>query len=363
MCQNVSYNLPSNNFTMISNNVTLDTTLHPYAYKIFSLIIQEVTKQGTFYKQTIANRFGHCKNTFDKYWKQLKDKGYLIQVKKRDSKSHWTYEYTINSQPDQTQETLKNQQSFHTPKNEGLQEGAYSKTQSSNTYYSSSSKQPATPITDDRNSLLLKELSSRNISISKTSLTELSALIDTYGNDYISCIIDYCVDRGAKTYGYIKNTLKALMNKNIYTVEAFKESVRQHEEKKIKNRQLKEQRLEQSNLEMTKKLAYAPKTSNTTNAPKKTNFNTMDSREWDFDELDRLEDEYIDNRVKAIEAKKAKEEAQKLYDSITELSNRKKALEDNYLNGDIEEQEFEKAMKEIDIELAELSKQQASINL
>lgn len=308
MCTNGTYTKPINNFSMVSNLITTD--LSSKALKIFILIANEIDKKNkTFYKNTIANKFDGCLNTFNKYWSELKEKGYLIQIKKRDSQNHWTYEYTLNSAPNK--ETLKNQQSSQIPIFNKSKNRTYNKTKLNKTKYSSSSTK--SPTNENK---VISTLKNNNINISISASNELNQFICNYGFDFVMRVVDYCVDRGAKTFAYIRSTFNNLFNKNIFTIEAFNKSIEEHVNKRRINKELKEKRLAQSNSEMKQKLdktnSNASNRKETNTTVKKTRFNAMNSRDWDFEELDAKEEIYIAQSINKI----TEAEANELYSKI-----------------------------------------------
>lgn len=237
-----------------------------------------------FSRAEMASKLNVCINSVTKYMKELRSVGLVIEVRKGQGKANKIY---LASNCETRITTNGNQES---------QKLGANKTNDNKTLSLSSSSNPAS----NSQNKIVESILDNEIRMSSNAVSELSELEVTYGEEYVEAVISYCIDRNAKSFSYIRNTFHSLISKAIVTAESFKQSLESHREKRNKNKELKEQRLEQSNLEMTKKLAYSTtQKANNSNDYKKVNtrFNYMDSRDWAFDELDRLEYDYIDRKL------------------------------------------------------------------
>lgn len=103
-------------FTQVSNAALRDETLSLKAKGLYALIQSFVTLDGfTLYKSFLQGKCKESHNTFDTTWKELKDKGYLIQYKMRDKNNRWVYEYELLDTPLDTPQ----------PKNKGMEKGNF----------------------------------------------------------------------------------------------------------------------------------------------------------------------------------------------------------------------------------------------
>lgn len=132
-----------NPFTQVSNDLIDDERLSVQARFLYILINRSITNEDwTFYKSNLQRKMNiKSENTFDKYWKELKKAGYLIQHKFKDERGRWAYEYEImDSVADfEPMKTPKKESKNHTPNFEGVEiseggkVGAYNKTYENNT--------------------------------------------------------------------------------------------------------------------------------------------------------------------------------------------------------------------------------------
>lgn len=137
-------------FTQVSNTALRDKVLSLQAKGLYAIIQSYITIENfTLYKNHLRIESGLSENTFDKYWKELKDRGYLIQYKYYDSGSKGAkYEYELLDIP--TEETVEEvvkedtEEEFFTPqklRSKNLRSknlrpkklGVYNNTDSSNT--------------------------------------------------------------------------------------------------------------------------------------------------------------------------------------------------------------------------------------
>jgi len=130
---NGSFVSPSTYFSIISNHALRDPKLSLKAKGLYSLIRSYITMDNfTLYKNTLIKQCQEKETSFESTWKELKDKGYLLQHKNRvkDGSFHYTYELLDKS--------IIN--SGGIPQNPGggssteWKKGVYNKTDLNNTY-------------------------------------------------------------------------------------------------------------------------------------------------------------------------------------------------------------------------------------
>ena len=114
-------------FTQISNQVLLDNELSLKAKGLYSIIQHYITiPDFVLYLNTLKKATMEGKHSFNSAWKELKTKGYLIQEKKRDSKTgKFFYEYELLDEP--------HAENPHAEKPVGGKLGLYNDTDSINT--------------------------------------------------------------------------------------------------------------------------------------------------------------------------------------------------------------------------------------
>ena len=87
-------------FTPVSNHVLLDPSLDMSTKALHNLISYFLSiPHFTLYKIHVQNQTNLGDRAFNRMWKQLKDKGYLIQHKLKDDKGIFYYEYELLDQP------------------------------------------------------------------------------------------------------------------------------------------------------------------------------------------------------------------------------------------------------------------------
>lgn len=86
-------------FTMIPNELLLDSDINPNTRLLYGIIKRYITIPGfVLYKSTLRKALGcGSNNTFDKYWKDLKTLGLLEQKRVRKKTGRWGYEYILRS--------------------------------------------------------------------------------------------------------------------------------------------------------------------------------------------------------------------------------------------------------------------------
>ena len=91
------------NFSQISNAALWDTNLSLTAKGLYSIIASLINiPDFVLYKTTLQKKAGLGRDAFNRYWKELKDFGYLLQYELRDEKGHMYYEYELLDEPNST---------------------------------------------------------------------------------------------------------------------------------------------------------------------------------------------------------------------------------------------------------------------
>ena len=91
------------NFSQISNCALWDTNLSLTAKGLYSIIASLINiPDFVLYKTTLQKKAGLGRDAFNRYWKELKDFGYLLQYELRDEKGHMYYEYELLDKPNST---------------------------------------------------------------------------------------------------------------------------------------------------------------------------------------------------------------------------------------------------------------------
>lgn len=106
-------------FTQVSNTALRDKRLSLQAKGLYAIIQSYITIEDfVLYKNHLIKESGLSTNTFDKYWKELKNTGYLIQHKYYSSGNKGAiYEYELLDEPQEvfTPQNLRSKNL--TPKN------------------------------------------------------------------------------------------------------------------------------------------------------------------------------------------------------------------------------------------------------
>lgn len=87
-------------FSMVSNHAIRNESLSLRAKGLYSLIQSYVTIDGfVLYKGFLQAKCVEGSRAFDSAWKELKDRGYLIQYKLKDENNRYCYEYDLLDEP------------------------------------------------------------------------------------------------------------------------------------------------------------------------------------------------------------------------------------------------------------------------
>lgn len=84
------------NFSMVSNEILRNTHISLKAKGLYALIQSYITLDNfTLYKGFLQSHCLEGKKAFESAWKELKDAGYLVQYRMKDSKNQFYYEYEL----------------------------------------------------------------------------------------------------------------------------------------------------------------------------------------------------------------------------------------------------------------------------
>ena len=88
------------NFAMVSNEIIRDETISLKAKGLYALIQSYITIEDfTLYKGFLQSKCIEGERAFDGAWKELKEKGYLVQYKMREGAKSFYYEYELLDSP------------------------------------------------------------------------------------------------------------------------------------------------------------------------------------------------------------------------------------------------------------------------
>lgn len=83
-------------FSQVSNQALRDKTLSLRAKGLYALIQSYITiPDFILYKQTLINMSIEGKDAFESAWKELKKRGYLVQIRGKNAEGKFIYEYEL----------------------------------------------------------------------------------------------------------------------------------------------------------------------------------------------------------------------------------------------------------------------------
>lgn len=83
-------------FSQVSNQALRDKTLSLRAKGLYALIQSYITiPDFVLYKQTLINMSIEGKDAFESAWKELKNRGYLVQIRGKNTEGKFIYEYEL----------------------------------------------------------------------------------------------------------------------------------------------------------------------------------------------------------------------------------------------------------------------------
>ena len=132
-------------FTMFPNDLLINSDIHPNTRLLYGIIKHFITiPDFVLYKSTLIKALGLNENTFDKYWGQLKELGYLEQTKKHIN-GRYKYSYKLHSSSSKIQDP-KIWGVVQDPKKQGLEKqggkkiGEFNNKDSNNNYLNNINK-------------------------------------------------------------------------------------------------------------------------------------------------------------------------------------------------------------------------------
>lgn len=304
MAINGTFTPLTSHYTKTDNYVKYNKNISVEARYLYDLIQSQITNPHyTIYKQTIFNIFGGSRQRFDKYWRELKNLGLLVIHKLRDAKNQFYYQYELipgkvalkNAFPDPDFPPMEKPYDGNATT---WKTSSYNKTEINkiepkieklNTLFKDDDHDPIKPSLSKnralKNDLALFQktwttVTGKSILLSATQKQAIDKLITTYSYQTVLDAVQKINESR-----YLMNNINVMYFikcfEKIYS-DTYKDRVNIQSQSKTQgeNRQIVIQ-------------------DGNTITFKKTRFNIMDSRKWDFEELDRLEDEYIDRKLQA----------------------------------------------------------------
>lgn len=88
------------NFSMVSNDIIRNDNVSLKAKGLYALIQSYITLENfTLYKGFLQSKCIEGERAFDSAWRELKEKGYLVQYKLKDESNKYFYEYELLDEP------------------------------------------------------------------------------------------------------------------------------------------------------------------------------------------------------------------------------------------------------------------------
>lgn len=343
----IIFNIPAKTekFTVVSNGVLEDTELSAKARMLYTIIVKY--RNCSNFRMTIENLInvsGMAEYSVRTSSKELREKGYLTRERMRDEKGHFVgYQYTLNETPnlppdnqpqqDSNSKTLDNScvhpfgdfPRVDNPPVENHQLLKIKKIKKENNkkenikplYYDNDDiynqpKKQSTSINQENIELFSKkysEVMNREYILTDNQKRQIDNLFVRYGQKAVVQAIenisksDY-LKANNTPYQFIRNFVKIFNgdynNRVVATPTPTQPVIKQTSFNMINSRKWDYEeldRLEGEYIDRLIKGEYDEKTKPVA-VPvmpvKQTRFNMIDSRDWDFDELERMEDERQD---------------------------------------------------------------------
>lgn len=297
-------------FSTVSNKVVDDMNLSCTAKGLYLIIQRNITIPNyTLYKTTLKEKSGLGAKAFDKVWKELKEKGYLIQERHRDKETRkFYYIYDLLEEPNILRASMtkvkaaKSNNSAHIPKS-GVTENDNHETggmvlntpilnhihpactaeggKSNNTVYTTTT--------------LLEEMSNKKFfeSFKETPqkiqtefcLKKIKSFLDKgLSEEAIECAINDAMmtTNGDFNVKYLCSILQRYLDNKIITAKDIEEDKNKFIQAKrnddIKSKEAKKEKIRAKNLEKAK---------STKGDVKKNTWGFENQREYDFEDLER----------------------------------------------------------------------------
>lgn len=226
-------------YSQVSNQALRDENLSLKAKGLYSMIQSYITIPNfILYKKTLYNKCLEKETSFENTWKELKEKGYLVQHKIRDEQGKFYYEYELldfvekNHTPENHPLGFQDVENPTSGKVGGYKKNDFNKNELNNNKARKNNEKPASAeLIKEKNALekfeknALEELARNNFkNINKNSIKNISKytnsfrelievilyMIDTKKNRDVAILIALLRDKDyQKFYNYKEN------NKNI----------------------------------------------------------------------------------------------------------------------------------------------------
>lgn len=242
-------------FSQVSNEALRDASLSLKSKGLYALIQSYITIENfILYKNTLKQNCKEGEKAFEASWKELKDRGYLIQYKLRNEKGSFYYEYDLL---DETNYPKKEGVDLGSVEKGGTGKGGlYNNTDFTNTDFKE----------DEEETIFITYTKSKGKKITSPEKDKLKILMTKHSKDLILKAIDIMVTDAEKiTLKYIASTLEDWKTKDIQTVEEVDKMRAEWQESK--------------NKKQVKKPAVKSK--------KVSTFNDYKQREYNFNDLEK----------------------------------------------------------------------------
>lgn len=278
-------------FSQVSNAALRDIELSLKAKGLYALIQSYITIEDfTLYKSTLKNSCIEGEKAFESTWKELKEKGYLIQYRMQTSKGTYYYEYELLDEANlelanevHSSQNRKNKfEKSHTPKKVGMDNynktiptkkevmdkgphgkvGVYNNTDITNTDLNNTN-------TSSSSRELIKEFENNICQLKKTTKPKFQKIINENNKDMVLAVIDECTNTNVKSYLGFEVAFNSYIKRNCKTREDVIKAAAEYRKNKKINR------------------TYSKKTKKELNDPSPEKFNNFKPREYDYDELER----------------------------------------------------------------------------
>ncbi len=280
-------------FSQISNLALRDRNLSLKAKGLYALIQSYITIENfTLYKTTLKKECLEKEKAFETTWKELKEKGYLIQYRLQGNKGYFYYEYElldtadkeladkIHSNQNRKTQDEKNHNpkkidmdkniENHNPKMDTMDDGyggkvgVYNNTNSNNTN-SNNTNLSSSSISNDE---LILNFNNNICELKKTTKPKFIDFCNKYDSEFINAIIEYSAEINIRSYKGFETIIKSYIDKEVFTVNDFINSIEKYRAEKKEKNNKKQTNYKNSNIKELK-------------------FNNFDPREYDYDKLEK----------------------------------------------------------------------------
>lgn len=205
-------------FSQVSNEALRDSNLSLKAKGLYALIQSYVTIENfVLYKSTLKKDCKEGEKAFEASWKELKDRGYLVQYKMRNEKGSFYYEYDLLD----VSQTPKKEgvENGHVEKGGGGKRGVYNNTDLNNTDL----------VVVDH---LVKEFEENICDLKKTTKNKFIEYCKKYSEEYIMTVLEICAESGIKSFAGFKTVIDAHIKNGNNTPEKIKAAVEKYRQER-----------------------------------------------------------------------------------------------------------------------------------